>query len=210
MNHELEPPSGAAFWDQMYRRHPHGAAWNGEPNPVLAQEIVGLKPGAALDLGCGEGGDALWLAKRGWQVTALDISNVALERGRAADAAQQVNWIQADMLAWRPPAEAYDLISLHYVHIPPAERAALFGRLAAAARPQGSLLVVAHHPSDHETSIGRPAVPDLYFTADEVSAALVPGRWELLFSGTKPRSVTDRQGRAVTVQDTVVKARRLD
>lgn len=194
-----------AFWDRMYE-HRHGAR-DGEPNRFLAEETAGLAPGEALDLGCGEGADALWLAGRGWRVTAVDFSRVALERGRAADAAQAVSWLQADMLAWEPPADAYDLVSLHYVHIPPAERAALFGRLARAMRPGGTLLVVAHHPSDHETEVGRPAIADLYFTADEV-AAMLPEGWDLLVSGTTPQTVTNREGKSLTIQDMVFKARR--
>lgn len=196
-----------AFWDRMYE-HRHGAR-DGEPNRFLAEETAGLAPGEALDLGCGEGADALWLAGRGWRVTAVDFSRVALERGRAADAAQAVSWLQADMLAWEPPADAYELVSLHYVHIPPAERAALFGRLARALRPNGSLLVVAHHPSDHETAVGRPAIADLYFTADELAALLPPDRWEVLVSGTQPQTVTNREGKTLTIQDMVFKARRL-
>lgn len=198
----------AAFWDRMYRQRQ--AAWDGEPNPTLAQALVGLAPGTALDVGCGEGADAIWLANQGWRVTAVDLSNVALDRGRAADTAHQVSWLQADMLAWQPPADAYDLISLHYVHLAPAERTALFGRLARAMRPGGMLLLVAHHPSDQETTIGRPPIPDLFFTADEVAALLAPGRWEVLFGGTRPHSVTDREGRAITIHDTVLKARRIE
>lgn len=197
----------AAFWDRMYSQRQ--AAWDGEPNPLLAQALAGLAPGTALDVGCGEGADAIWLANQGWRVTAVDLSNVALDRGRAADAAHLVSWLQADMVSWQPPADAYDLISLHYVHLPPSERAALFGRLARAMRPGGMLLLVAHHPSDQETTIGRPPIPDLFFTAEEVAAMLAPGRWEVLFGGTRPRSVTDREGRALTINDTVLQARRI-
>ncbi len=198
---------GAEFWDHMYG-HRH-AAGNSEPNPVLAHESAGLAPGTALDLGCGEGTDALWLAKRGWHVTAVDISGVALDHARASDRDQQVDWLQADMLVWQPPADAYDLVSLHYVHIPPAERAAVFDRLARAVRPGGTLLVVAHHPSDLETTVGRPANAELFFTAEDVAALLVPGQWEILLAGTRPRSATDREGRTLTIQDMVLKARRL-
>ncbi|XXF77751.1 class I SAM-dependent methyltransferase [Myxococcaceae bacterium GXIMD 01537] len=198
---------GAAFWDQMYRRRV--AAWSGAPNALLAESVEGLAPGAALDVGCGEGADALWLAKRGWTVTAVDISNVALERARMADAAHQVTWLQADLRVWRPPTEAYDLVSAHFLHVPPAERTAFFGGLAESVRPGGTLLVVAHHPSDLETTIGRPPIPDLYFTAEEVAASLAPGPWEVLFSGTRPRSTSDREGRTLTIHDMVLKARRL-
>jgi len=204
----MEHVFDAAFWDRMYRHR--DAAWDGEPNAFLAQETTDLLPGAALDLGCGEGADAVWLANRGWHVTAVDLSSVALDRGREADAAQAVSWLHADMLVWQPPADAYDLVSLHYVHVPPAERAGLFGRLARAVRPGGTLLVVAHHPSDLETTVGRPPIPDLYFTSEEVAAALVPGRWEILVEGTRPQSVTDREGRPLILHDMVLKARRLD
>jgi SAM-dependent methyltransferase len=203
----MNPVFDAAFWDAMYRKH--HAPWDGEPNPFLPEDLADLAPGTALDVACGEGSDAIWLAKRGWRVTAVDISDVALERGRAADLDQQVTWIQADLLDWQPPANAYDLISVHFLHFPPAERPAFFGRLAQAVRPGGTLLVVAHHPSDLETTIGRPPIPDLFFTADDVAASLAPGGWEILVGGTRPRSATDREGRTVTIHDMVLKARRL-
>lgn len=197
----------AAFWDQMYLRRT--APWDEEPNPILEETAEGLDAGAALDVGCGEGSDAVWLAKRGWRVTAVDISNVALDRGRAADTAGQVNWQQADLPAWQPPVDAYDLVSTHFMHLPPAERAAFFGGLARAVRPNGVLLVVAHDASDLKTTIGRPNIPDLYFSAEEVAELLDVGRWEILFGGTRPRSATDKTGQAITINDMVLKARRL-
>jgi cyclopropane fatty-acyl-phospholipid synthase-like methyltransferase len=185
------------------------AAWNPEPNVLLVESVTGLAPGAALDVGCGEGTDALWLAKRGWTVTAVDISNVALERARVADATHQVTWLQADLLVWQPPADAYDLVSAHFLHIAPAERPAFFGRLAMAIRRGGTLLVVAHHPSDLETTVGRPPIPDLFFTAEEVMASLVRDQWEVVVSGTRPRSTFDREGRAITIHEMVLNARRI-
>jgi ubiquinone/menaquinone biosynthesis C-methylase UbiE len=141
-------------------------------------------------------------------VTAVDFSNVALERARAADAAGQVTWIRADVRAWAPPADAFDLVSTRSLHVAPAERAALFGRLARAIRPGGMLRVVAHHPSDLETTIGRPPLPDLYFTTDEVAAWLAPGQWAILFAGTRPHRVIDPAGRPLTIRDMVLRARR--
>lgn len=203
----MEHASDAEFWNERYRHH--SAEWDSEPNPILAQEVADLAPGTALDVGCGEGSDAVWLANRGWRVTAVDISHVALDRGRAADPDGLVDWLQADVLTWQPPEDAYDLVSTHFLHVLPAQRQALFARLARAVRPNGTLLVVAHHVSDLETTIGRPPNPDLYFTADEV-AALLPGRWEIRFGGTRARQTTDREGHAVTIRDMVLKARRVE
>lgn len=197
----------AAFWDRAYSHQT--PAWDDEPNPILVREAADLAPGTALDVGCGEGADARWLAQRGWRVTALDISAIALDRARAADAAHQVAWRQADYLAWQPPVAAYDLVTAHFPHVPTSERAAFFARLALAVRPKGTLLVVAHHPSDLEMPSGRPALPALYFTAEEV-ALLTPGRWRLDFSGTEPREVALPDGRVLTFHDTVLKAVRLD
>jgi SAM-dependent methyltransferase len=198
------PVEDQAFWDELYRRghhHHHG------PNRFLADDLAGLAPGTALDLGCGEGADARWLADHGWRVTAVDLSGVALAHARAADAAGLVDWHQADMATWRPPAEAFDLIKLHYVHVPLADRARLFTGLAPALRPGGTLLVVAHHPSDLGTSVGRPADVALYFTAEEI-AALLPGDWTLREAGTRAVEVPDRDGRAITIRETVLKATR--
>lgn len=197
----------AAFWDEMYRNRQ--AAWDSEPNPFLPEDIAGLEPGTALDLGCGEGSDAVWLARRGWRVTAVDISNVALDRGRAADTENLVDWVQADLMVWQPPEDAFDLVSTHFLHFPPAERAAFFDRLARAVRPGGTLLVVSHHISDLETTIGRPPLPELFFSAEDVAAALTHGRWEVLFGGTRPRSVRDPHGETITIHDAVLKARRV-
>jgi SAM-dependent methyltransferase len=197
----------AGFWDQMYRdRH---TAWDAEPNPFLAADIDGLVPGTALDVGCGEGSDSVWLAERGWHVTAVDISAVALDRGRAADTKHRVDWVEADVLTWQPPTEAFDLVSTHFLHIPPADRAGVFGRLAQAVRPGGTLLVVSHHVSDLETTVGRWPMPELYYEAEDIAALLSPDRWAIAFGGKRPRHTQDPGGNPVTIHDMVLKARRL-
>jgi len=131
----------------MYRSRPR--VWSGRPNPQLVAEAAGLPPGTALDLGCGEGADALWLAERGWTVTAVDVSAVALERaaGHAAEseAGHRVTWLQRDLETWQPDT-AFDLVSAQFLHSTemPWQRS---HRIAAAAvRPGGTLLVVGHHP----------------------------------------------------------------
>jgi SAM-dependent methyltransferase len=174
----------------------------------LADEVEGLTPGAALDLGCGEGSDAVWLANRGWRVTAVDISQVALDRGRAADTTGTVTWLQADLLAWRPPADAFDLVSAHFVHFLPAERKRLWLDLAQAVRPNGTLLIVGHHPSDLETTASRWPEPDFYYTADDVAAILDENQWEIITQEARPRQITDAEGRVVTIHDAILRARR--
>jgi SAM-dependent methyltransferase len=131
----------------MYRSRPR--VWSGRPNPQLVAEAAGLAPGKALDLGCGEGADALWLAEHGWTVTAVDVSAVALERAAVhaaeSEAGYRVTWLQRDLETWQPDT-TYDLVSAQFLHSTemPWQRS---HRIAAdAVRPGGTLLVVGHHP----------------------------------------------------------------
>lgn len=199
-------------WEERYRARP--ALWSGRPNPQLVAEAADLTPGRALDVGSGEGADAVWLAGRGWRVTAVDISAVALERAAANAAAAgpqvagRITWTQAD-LRDRPPTEgAYDLVSSQFMHLPGEERRALFARLAAAVAPGGTLLIVGHHPSDLRTTVGRMHFPEMLFTAEEVAASLDPAGWLVLAAERRPRAAVDPDGRDITVYDAVLVARR--
>jgi SAM-dependent methyltransferase len=200
-----------AFWDERYRSHT--ALWSGNPNPHLIAETSGLAPGAALDVGCGEGADAIWLAQRGWSVTAADLSTVALRRGagHAAQAgsaiAERISWLHVDATAWQPDPASYDLVSAQYLHLPALSRDAMFRRLAAAVTPGGTLLIVGHHPSDLQTTMPRPHLPELFFTGDDIAASLDPRQWEIITNAAAARSVTDPEGHVVTIHDTVLRAR---
>jgi SAM-dependent methyltransferase len=138
------------FWDERYRSAEQ--LWSGQPNAQLVAQTAGLPPGDALDVGCGEGADAIWLASRGWTVTAADISAVALERAashaaeRGHAVADRISWRQADLFSWDPGAQQYDLVSAQFMYLPEAELTSLHRRLAAAVRPGGTLLLVLHHP----------------------------------------------------------------
>ena len=112
------------------------------------------------------------------------------------------------MLAWEPSAAAYDLVSAHFMHFANPQRAVFFRRLAAAVKPHGTLLIVAHHPSDLETTARRPRMPDYFYTAEDVTASLEPERWEAVIAEARPREVSDPQDRIITVHDVVVRARR--
>lgn len=201
-----------AFWDERYGTH--SSLWSGNPNRHLVSEVAGLTPGTALDLGCGEGADAIWLAERGWRVTAVDISTVAIERGVAhaakagADVAARIDWQQVDLLRWDPGEARYDLISSQYMHMPAGFRDPLFRGAAAAVNPGGTLLVVGHHPSDMQTTMPRPQMPELFFTGDDIAALLEPGEWDVVVNEARPHPATDPEDRPVTVHDTVLRARR--
>ncbi|MGA9833079.1 MAG: class I SAM-dependent methyltransferase [Trebonia sp.] len=206
----------AAFWDARYSSA--HALWSGNPNHHLVAEVggpAGLAPGTALDAGAGEGADAIWLAERGWQVTAVDISGVAL--GRAAEHAAKagdevvarIRLLREDLIKWTPPGHAYDLVTSQYIHLPGALRHTFFARLAAAVRDGGTLLIVGHHPMDLDTTLQRPNHPELLFTGDELASEIGGDGWEIVTNVTAERATTDPDGRPVTAHDTVFRARRV-
>lgn len=200
------------FWDARYASRTQ--LWSGNPNRCFAEQVADLEPGTALDVGCGEGADANWLAARGWQVTAVDVSTVALERAAARagaagrEIADRITWRQVDLMSWAPASAQFDLVSAQFIHLPLAERDALNRGLAAAVRPGGTLLIVGHHPSDLETSIGRWNLPGLLFTAEEIAATLDPNDWEIVVAAAPEREERDPEGRPVTIRDAVLRARR--
>jgi SAM-dependent methyltransferase len=139
----------AAEWDARYRERDR-AMWSGRPNGRLVAEIAGVIPGAALDVGCGEGADAIWLAQRGWTVTAIDVSEVAIGRAREASqrARASVDWICGDVLQTQLPANAFELVSLQYPALPKAAGEASVRRLLNTVRRGGMLLAVYHDLDD--------------------------------------------------------------
>jgi SAM-dependent methyltransferase len=215
-SHEHEAQSGeadrprwdASFWDERYGSS--AQVWSGHVNAVVADETVGLEPGRALDVGCGEGGDALWLAARGWDVLGVDISQVAIDRAaaRAAEVglADLTRWEVRDLLAWAPSPASFDLVAAAFIHLGPDERRTAYAGLAAAVAPGGTLLIVAHHPSDIGV-VPRPPYPDLFFTADELADDLAagPGEWDVVVAEARPRSA-QHDGQDVTIHDTVLRA----
>ena len=207
--HGSGPPFGAEFWDERYRSADR--VWSGNPNPQLVAEMADRAPGRALDAGCGEGADAIWLASRGWAVVASDISNVALERAARharetdPDAAARITWRQADLLAQPPEQHAFDLVSAQFFHLPPEPRTKLFTSLAAAVRDGGVLLVVGHHPSDLATGVPRPPMPEVFYTPDDV-AALLDGSWTVRVCHARPRQARIPDGPEVTIHDSVLLA----
>ena len=209
-NHE-DP---AAFWEDRYTttRGDRGTVWSGRVNATVESQVAELSPGTALDLGCGEGGDALWLAAAGWTVTALDISATALAVGAATASqrglAERVEWVQADLATWRPSAQ-FDLVTAAFLHSPvELPREQILRRAVTAVAPGGRLLVVGHGAfppgsthSDHE----GPPLP----TPDEMLAALdLSPEWVVETKALVDREGVWRDGSTVTLVDAVVMLKR--
>jgi thioredoxin reductase/2-polyprenyl-3-methyl-5-hydroxy-6-metoxy-1,4-benzoquinol methylase len=205
-------PADEHDWEEQYRSHP--MLWSGRPNPPLVEHAADLAPGSALDVGCGEGADAIWLAERGWQVTAVDFSATALGRAaehaaaRGADVATRVTWRQADVTAGLPGDGTYDLVTSHFLHLHGDERQRLFARLATAVAPGGTLLLVGHDTSDLGTAARRPHAPDMFFTAEEVASSLDADDWAVVVAEARPRPAHAHEGEVATVHDAVVVARK--
>ncbi len=146
------------------------------PNDELISIVSSLRPGRALDLGCGDGVNAVWLARSGWTVTAVDFSVVGIGRGRerAALAGVEVEWVLADLLEFQPAPMAYDLVAVLFIHLPPGERRDILARAAVAVAPGGRLVVVGHDRTNLADGAGGPQDPDVLYTADEVAGDL-PG-----------------------------------
>ncbi len=161
-------------WDARYAER--GAVTALEPNRFVAAEAGGQPPGRALDVACGEGRNAVWLAEHGWRVTGIDFSTVAIERARAlaAERGVQADFAVRDVLATTFEAEAYDLVLVAYLQLPEVERRTVISQAAAALAPGGRLILVAHDLRNLAEGYGGPSSPSVHWTvretADEVAA----------------------------------------
>ena len=182
--------------------------WTAEANRFLVEEARDLTPGRALDLGCGEGRNAVWLAERGWDVTAVDFSEVGLAKAaRLADTRGVfVKWVLADARVHVPEPLAFGLVVVLYLHLPPSERGAAHARAAGAVAPGGLLLVVGHDSSNLAEGHGGPRDPAILFTPEEVSAEL-PGL-EVERAERVRRPVRTEDGEVDAI-DALVRARRV-
>lgn len=214
-----EPQDPAEYWENRYRSS--GQSWSGNANLALQREISGVTPGTALDLGSGEGGDALWLAGLGWRVTAVDISPTALSIGRARQREEDaITWIAADLAAWVPDS-TFDLVTSCFLHSTvDLPREAILRRAAEAVAPGGLLLIVGHSGAPHWQGAdghdgGHDHSGQELPTADEVLTSLFadnPGldasEWTVLTKELAERPATFPDGTVGTIQDSVLRLRR--
>lgn len=210
--HQLTEEQAAAFfeppnWDERYSGEEK--VWSGNPNAQLVAEVSGLTPGTALDVGCGEGGDVIWLARRGWRVTGADFSAKGLARAaRHADeagVAAQTDWWQLDARAFAADGRSYDLVTSHFLHPPAGGMVDVTRRLSEAVEPGGHLLVVGHAPSEVFTHLTASQHRAMFLAQDLLRG--LPDVFEVLVVEQRPRTMT-RDGATVDVHDSTLFARR--
>jgi SAM-dependent methyltransferase len=162
----------AEDWDLRYDRAEY--VWRVEPNRFLPDLVAGLPTGRALDLACGEGRNAVWLARQGWAVTGVDFSAVGIAKGErlAADSDVTVEWVVADVAAWAPEPAAFGLVIVFYVQLPAPGRAAMLGHAARALAPEGRFVMLAHDRTNLTDGIGGPQDASVLPTPELITADL--------------------------------------
>ncbi len=202
----------SSAWNQRYADSE--LVWSAAPNMWVEQLTHDLPPGKALDIAAGEGRNALWLASRGWQATAVDFSAVALERAaslakqRLGDDARNLLTLEADVETWVPPARSYDLVLVVYLHLPAVQRRAVMSAAAQAVAPGGTLLVVGHDLANLSSGHGGPQDPAVLYSPADIVAEIEPAQLTVVRAETALRPLTDAQGQPVEALDALVLAQR--
>jgi len=203
--HHEQTATASEFWETFYGESERWAP--GRVNPVMAATVEPLPAGRALDLGCGEGGDAIWLAEQGWQVTAIDFSEAGLRKAaeHAAErgVADRIEFRQADLRTWTPEGEEWDLVTSCFLHLLDHGMVDATRQMAAAVAPGGTLLVAGHHPDDEHTGL-RWSMPGVMFTAEELAPAVDTERFDV--RAEAPTRTETRDGETHTVTDAVLVA----
>lgn len=163
----------SAEWDARYAAASE-LVWTAQPNRFVVEELAELPPGRALDLAAGEGRNAVWLAEKGWRVSAVDFSQVAVARGRqlARERGVEVTWVVADVRSYQPPPGGFGAVLVVYLHLPATDRAGVLARAAAALAKGGTLLVVGHDRANLTGGVGGPQDPSVLYTPEEIAAEL--------------------------------------
>ena len=201
----------AEYWNQRYDQTE--LVWSAGPNVWVEQVTSGLTPGTALDLGAGEGRNALWLAENGWDATAVDFSSVAIERAgglareRLGDAVDRFHGVCTDLLSYQPTAQSSDLVMLIYLQMPPEQRRTVIKSAASAVRAGGRLLVVAHDSGNLLHGYGGPQDPSVLYTTAEITADLANSGLSIDRAEQVVRVVTTEAGPRQALDALVVASR---
>ncbi len=195
----------ALAWDERYRGSE--LVWTAEPNRFVVAEVSPLPPGRALDLACGEGRNAVWLASRGWQVEALDFSPVAVDKARVLAAhhgvAEALELRVEDLTGWAPTAGSVDLVVLSYLHLGAEDRRKVLVAAWSALAPGGHLVVIGHDATNIDEGFGGPQDPSVLFTAEEIVRDVTSGvqgdNVEVLRAERVTRPVGEGPNRAVAL-----------
>ena len=191
----------ATGWDERYRATDR--LWSAEPNVFVADRLGDMRPGRGLDLASGEGRNAIWLAEQGWEMTAVDFSEAAIERGR--ETSPEVTWVVADIRDWEP-GELFDLVVIAYLHLSLHDFEPLIRRAATWLAPGGELFMVGHDRSNIEHGVGGPQVPEVLWDLAEVVPWL--DGLDILEAEIVEREVVGETGTRVAY-DALVRARRV-
>ena len=202
----------AGFWEARYGEREQ--IWSGHPNEALVATVTDIPPGRALDLGCGEGSDSVWLAERGWQVTAIDISTTAIARGQSRAAARHIpdgsiTWIAMDLNNWHPDG-TYQLVSACFLHSPRTlGRTRVLRESASAVTAGGHLLIVGHAEAPPWAKDHDHAHHHFLGPAEERAALqLDDDGWETVINDVRSRAATGPNGEHATLRDSVLLIRR--
>jgi SAM-dependent methyltransferase len=202
----------AAAWDERYLESE--LVWSAGPNQFVESELSGLPPGRALDLAAGEGRNAIWLARQGWRVTAVDFSQAGLDKGRILGEGLDVTWVCADATTWtlEAAAPAYDVCLVAYLQLAADERAAAVRNAYGSVHTGGTLLWVCHDLTNHSEGVGGPSDPAVLMTSEDVLGDLAGHAFDVQHAGRVARLVPDghREDAPATAWDCVVRVIRRD
>jgi SAM-dependent methyltransferase len=192
----------AEAWNERYRESE--LVWSAGPNQFVEGELAELAPGRAVDLAAGEGRNAIWLARQGWQVTAVDYAQAGLDKGRALAGDLAVEWVCADATTWTHEP-AYDLCLITYLQLPEAERGAAIRNCYGSLRGGGTFLLVAHDSTNLTDGTGGPQSPSVLLTAEDVLTDLGGETFEVQRAERVPREVPQPDGGILTAYDALVR-----
>ena len=196
-------------WDERYGTS--DLVWSATPNQFLEAEAADLEPGRALDVACGEGRNALWLASRGWQVTAVDFSAEGIATGsrRAEEIGVAVDWVVADVVEWEPEPGAFDLVAIAYLQLPGEPLRTVLGHAARALAPRGTLIAIGHDRSNITDGYGGPRDPDVLWTVEEIVQGIGAGDVDIIGEKAEvvDRRVATDDGERIAL-DTLVRVAR--